>query len=200
LASRHCNAFCPSESVPLDAISSTALHAYPPRRCKALLIGIGALGFVLGAASRVEAQSVPQILSVPANSTSLVPDGLKVSCTLGPCTGQPSPNCPVIQYGGVRTWTYSFIDNRVAFGIVTHGPNNKVLANNTHNGCGVPNGRLPAALPWPQPAAPGGLPFAFGGGIGIRSHHEIAGQPIGVEADHGSSRLAGSNWARMGGR
>jgi hypothetical protein len=40
----------------------------------------------------------------------------------------------VIQYGGVRTWAYNFIDNRVAFGIVTHGPNNKVLANNTHNG------------------------------------------------------------------
>jgi hypothetical protein len=123
-----------SESTPLDAISSTALHAYPPRPCKALLIGIGALGLVLGAASQVEAQSVPQILSVPANSTPPVPAGLKVTCTLGPGTGQPSPNCPVILYGGVRTWAYSFIDNRLAFGVVSFDPNGNILKNVTRNG------------------------------------------------------------------
>jgi hypothetical protein len=123
-----------STSAPLEAISRTALHAYPPRPCKALLIGIGTLGLVLGAASKVEAQSVPQILSVPANSTPPVPAGLKVTCTLGPGTGQPSPNCPVIQYGGVRTWAYSFIDNRPAFGIVSFDPNGTVLKNVTRNG------------------------------------------------------------------
>ena len=123
-----------STSTPLEAISSTALNAYLPGPCKALLIGIGTLGLVLGAASKVEAQSVPQILSVPANSTPPVPAGLKVTCTLGPGTGQPSPNCPVIQYGGVRTWAYSFIDNRLAFGIVSFDPNGTVLKNVTRNG------------------------------------------------------------------
>lgn len=121
-------------STPLDAISRTAFKAYPPRPSKALLIGIGVLGLVSGAASQVEAQSVPQILSVPANSTPPVPAGLKVTCTLGPNTGQPSPNCPVIQYGGVRTWAYSFIDNRLAFGIVSFDQNGTVLNNITRNG------------------------------------------------------------------
>jgi len=63
-----------------------------------------------------------------------VPAGLKVTCTLGPGTGQPSPNCPVILYGGVRTWAYSFIDNRLAFGVVSFDPNGNILKNVTRNG------------------------------------------------------------------
>ncbi len=53
---------------------------------------------------------------------------------MGPGTGQPSPNCPAVKFKGNTTWAYSFINNRVAFGIVTYDPNNKVLANNTQNG------------------------------------------------------------------
>jgi hypothetical protein len=97
---------------------------------KAILIGAAALG----AATAAQAQTTPQIATVPANSHPAVPAGLKVTCTPGPNTGAPSPTCPVIQYGGVTTWAYSFIDNRVAYGIVSYDAGGNVLKNVTRNG------------------------------------------------------------------
>jgi hypothetical protein len=44
------------------------------------------------------------------------------------------------------------------------------------------------------------LALGFGGGFGVCFGHEVAGQHIGVEANHASSRLAGSKWTGTGGR
>nr|WP_295111798.1 hypothetical protein [uncultured Caulobacter sp.] len=82
----------------------------------------------LGAASAALAQA-PQIATVPANSNPPVPAGLKVTCTPNPNTGAPSPTCPIIQYNGVTTWAYSFIDNRVSYGIVSYDAGGNVLRN-----------------------------------------------------------------------
>ncbi|HJV43791.1 hypothetical protein [Caulobacter sp.] len=76
----------------------------------------------------------PQVVQVPANAPPPVPSGLKVTCLKGPNTLEPSPTCPVVQYNGHTTWAFSFIDNRVSYGVVTYGPNNQVLANNTQDG------------------------------------------------------------------
>jgi hypothetical protein len=78
--------------------------------------------------------AAPQVAQVPANAPPPIPGGLKVTCLKGPNTLESSPTCPVVQYKGHTTWAFSFIDNRVAYGLVTYGPNNQVLANNTQNG------------------------------------------------------------------
>jgi hypothetical protein len=101
---------------------------------KAALIGASGLCAALGATSASQAQTPPQIATVPANSNPPVPAGLKVTCTPNPNTGAPSPTCPVIQYGGVTTWAYSFIDNRVSYGIVSYDANGQVLKNVTRDG------------------------------------------------------------------
>lgn len=78
--------------------------------------------------------AAPQVVQVPANAPPPIPGGLKVTCLKGPNTLESSPTCPVVQYNGHTTWAFSFLDNRVAYGLVTYGPNNQVLANNTQNG------------------------------------------------------------------
>jgi hypothetical protein len=78
--------------------------------------------------------AAPQVVQLPANAPPPIPGGLKVTCLKGPNTLDSSPTCPVVQYNGHTTWAFSFIDNRVAYGLVTYGPNNQVLANNTQNG------------------------------------------------------------------
>lgn len=78
--------------------------------------------------------AAPQVVQLPANAPPPVPGGLKVTCMTGPDSRQSSPNCPVVQYNGHNTWAYSFLDNRSALALVTYGPNNQVLANNTQNG------------------------------------------------------------------
>lgn len=83
----------------------------------------------LTGASAAQAQSAPQVAVVPANSNPPVPTGLRVLCTPNPNTGAASATCPVIQYGGVTTWAYSFSDNRVSYGIVSYDASGKVLRN-----------------------------------------------------------------------
>jgi hypothetical protein len=78
--------------------------------------------------------AAPEIVQVPANAPPPVPGGLKVTCLKGPNTLESSPTCPVIKYKGHTTWAFSFIDNRVAYGVVTYDASNNVLANNTQNG------------------------------------------------------------------
>ena len=76
----------------------------------------------------------PQIVTVAANSNPPVPAGLKVTCTPNGNTGAPSPTCPVVQYQGITTWAYSFIDNRVALAFVSYDAKNNVVRNVTANG------------------------------------------------------------------
>jgi hypothetical protein len=101
---------------------------------RSLLAAAGAAGALLGAGSAVQAQTTPQIVTVPATSNPPVPAGLKVTCTPNPNTGAPSPTCPVIQYGGFTTWAYSFQDNRVSYGIVTYDAQGNVVRNLTRDG------------------------------------------------------------------
>ena len=98
---------------------------------KAAVIGASAL-CALGSAA--QAQTTPQIAIVPADGHPAIPAGLKVTCTPNPNTGAPSPTCPVIPSGGVTTWAYSFVDNRVAYGIVSYDANGAVLKNATRDG------------------------------------------------------------------
>lgn len=78
--------------------------------------------------------AAPQVVQVPANAPPPVPAGMKVTCLTGPNVLQSSPTCPVVKYNGHTTWAFSFIDNRVAYGIVTYDANNQILANSTQNG------------------------------------------------------------------
>lgn len=100
------------------------------RLLAALLGGCAAL-----VASAAVAQSTPpQIVTVPIGSHPPIPAGLKATCTPNPDTGAHSATCPVIRYGGFTTWAYSFIDNRVAFAIVSYDAQGAVVQNLTRNG------------------------------------------------------------------
>lgn len=71
--------------------------------------------------------NVAQVVYVPSNSSPPVPAGMKVTCMNDPNTLNPSKTCPVVKYQGMTTWAYSYIDNRVSFGLVTYDANNNVV-------------------------------------------------------------------------
>jgi hypothetical protein len=56
-----------------------------------------------------------------------IPDGLKVTALQGPNVLQPPPACPVLAIGGFTLWPFSYIDNRVSFGMVMYNLNWDVL-------------------------------------------------------------------------
>jgi hypothetical protein len=99
----------------------------------AFAVGLGALGLMFVAAP-AHAQTTPQIATVPASPSPTVPAGMKVTCMKDGSSLQPSPTCPVIQYNGFTTWAYSFIDNRVAYGVVSYDGAGKVAKTVTRNG------------------------------------------------------------------
>jgi hypothetical protein len=49
-----------------------------------------------------------------------IPNGMKVTCLQGPNVLQPAPSCPVLAVGGFTLWPFSYIDNRVSFGMVMY--------------------------------------------------------------------------------
>jgi hypothetical protein len=73
--------------------------------------------------------NVARIVYVPASAAPPVPAGLKVTCTNGPNSLQPAKTCPVIKYQGLTTWAFSYVDNRVSYGLVTYDANNTVVRN-----------------------------------------------------------------------
>ena len=85
-------------------------------------------------AGEAGAAPYPTVELVPANSNPPVPAGLKVTCMEAPDTLSPSTTCPVVKYNGITTWAYSFIDNRVAFALVSYDANNRVVSKVTKNG------------------------------------------------------------------
>ncbi len=93
---------------------------------KILAGGVCAAALSTGAAS---AQDVPQIITIPTQGHPPIPAGLKVTCTPNPNTGAMSATCPVILYKGVTTWAYSYIDNRVSYGLVSYAPPESVVRN-----------------------------------------------------------------------
>ena len=92
----------------------------------------------LGAASTAQAQAAPhtpQIKYDPIAEHPPIPAGLNVSCTTAPDDGyQTSKTCPVIYYGGYKTWIYSFDDNRPSFALVTYDGAGNILQNVTRDG------------------------------------------------------------------
>jgi hypothetical protein len=55
------------------------------------------------------------------------PDGMKVTSLQGPNVLQPAPACPVLAVGGFTLWPFSYIDNRVSFGMVMYDLKWRVL-------------------------------------------------------------------------
>lgn len=75
---------------------------------------------LVGASSAAQAQSTPQIATVPRASAPTPPSEMWALCTPNPNTGAPADTCPVIQYGGFTTWAFAYKDNRVAYGLVSY--------------------------------------------------------------------------------
>ncbi len=60
---------------------------------------------------------------------------MNAACTTAPDDGYPaSKTCPVIYYGGYKTWIYSFNDNRTSFALVTYDSAGNVLWNVRRDG------------------------------------------------------------------
>jgi hypothetical protein len=76
----------------------------------------------------------PQVAAVPSSSNPPVPTGLKVTCMVNGTELNGSPTCPVVQYQGITTWAYSFIDNRVSMALVSYDAKNNVVRNVTLDG------------------------------------------------------------------
>jgi hypothetical protein len=71
----------------------------------------------------------PVVAMVPSNSNPPVPAGLKVACMVNGTDLHGSPACPVVQYEGITTWSYSFMDNRVGMALVSYDAENNVVRN-----------------------------------------------------------------------
>ena len=56
-----------------------------------------------------------------------IPDGMKVTALNGP-SGTPTSPCPVLAIGGFTLWPFSYMDNRVSFGMVMYDVNWKVVS------------------------------------------------------------------------
>jgi len=92
----------------------------------------------LAAPFATQAQAVPhtpQIKYVPIAEAPAVPPELQVVCVKAPDDGaEMSKTCPVIYYGGYKTWIYSFADNRTSFALVSYDNTGKVVQNITRDG------------------------------------------------------------------
>ena len=81
------------------------------------------------AARAVNPQDAAVIANVAANSSPTPPSGLKVTCLVDPNSLQSAKTCPVVQYKGMTTWAYSYIDNRVSLALVTYDGSGKIVRN-----------------------------------------------------------------------
>jgi hypothetical protein len=57
-----------------------------------------------------------------------IPDGMKVTCLSGPNVLTPATACPVLSIGSFILWPFSYIDNRVSFGMIMYDPQGKAVA------------------------------------------------------------------------
>jgi len=58
-----------------------------------------------------------------------IPSGMKVTVLAGPnvLTPPPGGKCPVLSIGSFILWPFSYIDNRVSFGMVMYNPQGKAV-------------------------------------------------------------------------
>jgi len=104
---------------------------------RTMSVAIAVAGMVLGGVTIRSASAgteEPRIVNVSVDSHPPLPDGLKVTCMANGTTLQSGPTCPVIEYRGITTWAYSFVDNRVSLAFVSYDANGKVLRNVTYDG------------------------------------------------------------------
>ena len=57
-----------------------------------------------------------------------IPDGMKVTALQDPGTLQLTRSCPVVSIGSFILWPFSYLDNRLSFGMVMYDPLRKVVA------------------------------------------------------------------------
>lgn len=57
-----------------------------------------------------------------------IPAGMKVTCLSGPNVLTPAAACPVLSVGSFTLWAFSYVDNRVSFGMVMYDPQGKAVA------------------------------------------------------------------------
>lgn len=81
------------------------------------------------AAGPAGATDAAVIANPNASSAPTPPSGLKVTCLVDPNSLQSAKTCPVVQYMGMTTWAYSYIDNRVSLALVTYDGSGKIVRN-----------------------------------------------------------------------
>ena len=81
------------------------------------------------AAGPAYATDAAVIANLNASSAPTPPSGLKVTCLVDPNSLQSAKTCPVVQYMGMTTWAYSYIDNRVSLALVTYDGSGKIVRN-----------------------------------------------------------------------
>ncbi|MDB5456776.1 MAG: hypothetical protein JWP92_2361 [Caulobacter sp.] len=103
------------------------------RNASFAVVKVLALVAGLAAPAAAWAQATPQIVVVPADTHPTIPSGMQLACWGAP-TPAPSSTCPVIQYGDITTWAFSFQDNRFAYGLVSYDAQGKVVRSVVRNG------------------------------------------------------------------
>lgn len=66
------------------------------------------------------------VIKLPSPKGS-IPDGMKVTSLQGPNVLQSAGACPVLTIGSFTLWPFSYIDNRVSFGMVMYDPLWKIV-------------------------------------------------------------------------
>lgn len=64
--------------------------------------------------------SIPEIASIAKEQAPAIPDGLVYGAAPGPDSLDEAPSCPVLRLGAYTYWPFSFLDNRLAMGIVVY--------------------------------------------------------------------------------
>jgi hypothetical protein len=72
----------------------------------------------------------PKVQYIAKSDAPPPPAGLQLVCVSIPNNGAaPSTTCPVIQYQGITTWAFSYLDNRVSMALVSYDGSNNVIRN-----------------------------------------------------------------------
>lgn len=80
------------------------------------------------------ASNEPVVVRVPISSAPTAPSGLKTTCMTAANTFDSDGMCPVVQYKGLTTWAYSYVDNRMSIALVTYDSSGSVVRNTAFDG------------------------------------------------------------------
>src|ERR1700741_2294062 len=94
-----------------------------------LVAGLAAL-----VATPALSQERPVVDSVPRQPPRNMPAGLIVSCLKSPERFTQAEKCPVIRYQGMRTWMFSYKEDRQSMARVTYAASNRIVRNVEYKG------------------------------------------------------------------